>query len=151
MKKSTIAWHKEDVTRKWYVIDAEGVVLGRLATKLVELLRGKGKTRFTPHVDCGDYVVVTNVDKIKLTGKKEEQMAYYHHSGYPGGLRKQTFAKVKAEKPEMVLFESVRRMMPMNRLGRAAIKKLKLYVGTDYKETAQTPEPLVLPKYEGLR
>lgn len=149
MKKSTIAWHKEDVTRKWYLIDAEGVVLGRLATKLVELLRGKGKTRFTPHVDCGDFVVVINADKVKLTGKKAEQMAYYRHSGYPGGLTKETLEQVQAKEPERILFNAVRRMMPMNRLGRAAIKKLKIYSGSDYKESAQQPEPLVLPKYEG--
>lgn len=149
MKHSTIAWHKEDVTRKWYLIDAENVVLGRLATKTVELLRGKGKTRFTPHVDCGDFVVVINADKVKLTGRKEEQMDYHRYSGYPGGLRTETLKQVQKKAPEKILFESIRRMMPTNRLGRQAIKKLKIYTGSDYQEKAQRPEPLVLPKYEG--
>ena len=146
MKKSTISWRKEDVTRKWHLINAEGVALGRLATSIVGLLRGKGKVRFTPHVDCGDYVVVVNVEKVKLTGKKEEQMKYYRHSTYPGGLKVIPLARLKEKEPEKILHQSVRRMMPTNRLGRKAIKKLKIYKGSDYLEKAQKPEPMELAK-----
>lgn len=149
MKKTTMSWRKEDVTRKWYLIDAEGQILGRLATKIVSLLRGKGKTRFTPHVDCGDYVVVVNAEKVKVTGKKDEQIVYYHYSGYPGGLKKETFQQLQATHPDRILFNAVRRMMPTSPLGRQAMKKLKIYSGSEYQEKAQMPEPLVLPKYEG--
>jgi large subunit ribosomal protein L13 len=146
MKRSTISWHKEDVTRKWYLIDASGLVLGRLATRIVSLLRGKGKTRFTPHVDCGDYVVVIHADKIKVTGKKEEEIAYYHYTGYPGGLRKETFQQLRATHPDRILLNAVRRMMPTGPLGRQAMKKLKVYRGAEYQEKAQKPELLALSK-----
>lgn len=148
MKKSTISWHKEDVTRKWHLIDAEGVVLGRLATTVANLLRGKGKVRFTPHVDCGDYVVIINAEKVKLTGKKEEQRSFFRHSGFPGGWTQEPLLKLKEKNPEKIIYNAVRKMIPLNRLGRKVIKKLKIYQGSDYREKAQKPEALVLPKYE---
>lgn len=130
---------KENIERKWYVIDAEGKTLGRLATKVAHVLRGKHKPTYTPHVDCGDYVIIINADKVKLTGNKLEDKMYYNHSGYPGGLRERN-AKTMIEKyPEEMVERAVKGMLPHNRLGRAMGKKLFVYRGTDHNHSAQKP------------
>lgn len=135
---------KENVERKWYVIDAEGQNLGRVATKAATLLRGKHKVIFTPHVDCGDYVIVINASKVNLTGNKLEDKKYYNHSGYPGGLRERT-AKVMIEKyPEEMLERAIKGMLPHNRLGRKMGTKLFVYAGSGHKHSAQKPEKIEL-------
>ena len=135
---------KETVNRKWYVIDAENLPLGRVATKAANLLRGKHKVTFTPHVDCGDYVIIINADKVKLTGNKLEQKMYYNHSGFPGGLRERN-AKVMIEKyPVEMVERAVKGMLPHNRLGRATAKKLFVYAGADHKHSAQKPESITI-------
>lgn len=135
---------KETVNRKWYVIDAENLPLGRVATKAANILRGKHKVTFTPHIDCGDYVIIVNADKIKLTGNKLEQKMYYNHSGFPGGLRERN-AKVMIEKyPVEMVERAVRGMLPHNRLGRATAKKLFVYAGADHKHSAQKPESITI-------
>jgi large subunit ribosomal protein L13 len=130
--------------RGWWVVDATNVPLGRLASTIANKLRGKDKAIFTPHMDTGDFVVVVNADKIKLTGSKENQMRYYHHSGYAGGLREVTYRQVMDTRPELPLTKAVKGMLPKNSLGRKLIKKLKVYVGPDHPHTAQTPQPLSL-------
>lgn len=133
---------KENVERNWYVIDAEGKPLGRVATKAAHILRGKNKTTYTPHVDCGDYVIIINADKVKLTGNKLNDKMYYNHSGYPGGLRERN-AKVMIEKyPEEMMERAVKGMLPHNRLGRAMFKKLFVYSGNEHKHDAQKPVAL---------
>ena len=135
---------KETVNRKWYVIDAENLPLGRVATKAANLLRGKHKVTFTPHVDCGDYVIIVNAEKVKLTGNKLEQKMYYNHSGFPGGLRERN-AKVMIEKyPVEMVERAVKGMLPHNRLGRAMAKKLFVYAGADHKHSAQKPESITI-------
>lgn len=140
----TFMQKKENVERKWYVIDAEGQNLGRVATKAATLLRGKHKVIFTPHVDCGDYVIVINASKVNLTGNKLEDKKYYNHSGYPGGLRERT-AKVMIEKyPEEMLERAIKGMLPHNRLGRKMGTKLFVYAGSEHKHSAQKPEKIEL-------
>jgi len=135
---------KETVNRKWYVIDAENLPLGRVATKAANLLRGKHKVTFTPHVDCGDYVIIINADKVKLTGNKLEQKMYYNHSGFPGGLRERN-AKTMIEKyPVEMVERAVKGMLPHNRLGRATGKKLFVYAGSEHKHSAQKPESITI-------
>ncbi len=131
-----------DVERQWYVVDAEGQTLGRLATQIADTLRGKRKPTYTPHVDTGDHVIVVNAEKIVVTGKKLEQKIYYRHSGYPGGLRERTLAAQLARQPTEVIRKAVKGMLPRNRLGRAQIVKLKVYAGPDHPHEAQQPEPL---------
>lgn len=131
-----------DVQPKWYVVDAKGKVLGRLAAEIANVLRGKNKPEFTPHVDTGDFVIVVNADKVKLTGKKRNQKLYYWHSGYPGGLRSRTAAQMLASKPEEVIRRAVWGMMPKNTLSRNQMKKLKVYAGPDHPHMAQKPQPL---------
>ena len=127
------------IERKWYVIDAEGVALGRLATKVATVLKGKHKATFTPHIDCGDFVIVVNADKVKLTGNKLMDKKYYNHSGYPGGLRERN-AKTMIEKyPEEMVERAVKGMLPKGRLGRAMAKKLFVYAGAEHKQQAQQP------------
>ena len=133
---------KETVERRWYVVDAEGQTLGRLATRIADTLRGKGKPEYTPHVDTGDFVVVVNADKISVTGKKLEQKMYYRHSGYPGGLRSRTLADELERRPTEVLRKAVKGMLPRNRLARDQIGKLKIYAGPEHPHEAQRPEPL---------
>ena len=136
---NTFMEKKETVERKWYVIDAEGVALGRLATKVATVLKGKHKTTFTPHIDCGDFVIVVNADKVKLTGNKLMDKKYYNHSGYPGGLRERN-AKTMIEKyPEEMVERAVKGMLPKGRLGRAMAKKLFVYAGAEHKQQAQQP------------
>ena len=131
-----------DITREWYVIDAEGETLGRLATRIATVLRGKHKPTFTPHMDMGDHVIVVNADKIVLTGAKGEQKLYNSHSGYPGGLRSVPFATMLERRPTEVVEKAVTGMLPKNRLGRQMAKKLKVYAGPEHPHAAQQPQPL---------
>jgi len=135
-----------EVTRHWYLVDAEGQTLGRLATRIADTLRGKGKAEYTPHVDTGDFVVVVNAEKIQVTGNKLDQKMYHRHSGYPGGLRSRTLREQLERRPTEVLRKAVKGMLPRNRLGRAQIGKLKIYVGPEHPHEAQSPEPLKLEK-----
>ena len=131
-----------DIERKWYVVDAEGKTLGRLATEVATVLRGKHKPTFTPHMDCGDYVIVVNADKVDVTGKKRKEKVYKRHTGYPGGLREITFDKLIAKKPEEIVRHAVKGMMPKGKLGRQMYKKLKVYAGPEHNHQAQKPETL---------
>jgi large subunit ribosomal protein L13 len=131
-----------EVERRWYVVDADGETLGRLATRIADALRGKGKASFTPHVDTGDFVIVVNAEKVAVTGKKLQQKRYYRHSGYPGGLRSRTLAEQLDRRPTEVVRIAVKGMLPRNRLGRAQLGKLKVYAGPDHPHSAQQPEPL---------
>ena len=136
--------HAETVERKWYVVDAEGQTLGRLATKVAAVLRGKHKPTFTPNVDTGDFVIVINSDKVVLTGKKLEDKYYRYHTGYIGGLKEIPYKKLMAEKSDLAVYEAVKGMLPKNSLGRAMIKKLRVYKGADHNHAAQKPEALKL-------
>ena len=138
--KNTFMEKKETVKRNWYVIDAEGVILGKLAVTAANLLRGKGKVTYTPHVDCGDYVIIVNANKVNLTGNKLSDKMYYNHSGYPGGLRERNAQTMIEKYPEEMIERAVKGMLPKGRLGRAQIKKLFVYAGPDYEQTAQKPE-----------
>ena len=133
---------KGDVEQKWYIIDAKDAVLGRLAVKIANRLRGKNKPQFTPHSDTGDFIIVINADKVKLTGKKLDNKVYYSHSGYPGGIKAETARERLDKKPEKILFSAVWGMLPKGRLGRAIIKKLKIYKGSEHPHEAQKPEIL---------
>lgn len=138
----TFSAKKQDVERTWYLIDASGKVLGRLASHVAAVLRGKTKAIYTPHVDTGDYVVVINAEKIRLTGKKMENKVYHRHSGYPGGLKSTSAKAVLATKPEKLLKHAVKGMLPKNPLGRKMFRKLKVYAGPDHPHQAQQPQPL---------
>lgn len=136
-------WTKEaDVERNWYVVDAEGKTLGRLASQIAAVLRGKHKPIYNPSVDTGDFIVVINADKIHVTGRRMDQKKYYTHSGYQGGLKERTLRQMMEKKPERVIQLAVRGMLPKNVLGRRMIKKLKVYAGPDHPHAAQRPEPL---------
>jgi large subunit ribosomal protein L13 len=137
-----------EVTRTWHVIDAEDVVLGRLATQVATLLRGKHKPTFAPHVDTGDFVIIVNAGKVVLTGNKRDQKFAYRHSGYPGGLRKRSFGELLDSRPDRLLEKVVKGMLPKNKLGRAQGKKLKVYAGPDHPHAAQQPTPFEIPKVE---
>ena len=141
--KSFIA-KKETVQHDWYVVDAENQVLGRLAAEIAYRLRGKHKPVYTPHVDTGDFIVVVNADKVRLTGKKLDDKKYYRYTGYPGGLRVQTAGELLKKKPEQVLVFAVKGMLPKNSLGRSMFKKLKVYTGADHPHQAQKPQTLEL-------
>ncbi len=131
-----------EVERKWYVIDAEGLTLGRLASEIARVLRGKNKARYTPHVDVGDFVVVVNADRVVVTGKKAEQKVYRRHSGYPGGLKTTSYERMMERRPEEVLRKAVYGMMPKNRLARQQMRKLKIYAGSEHPHAAQNPQRL---------
>ena len=133
-----------DITRKWYVVDAEGLALGRVASQVANILRGKNKPIYTPNVDTGDYVIVVNASKLILTGKKLDQKIYYKHSGYVGGLKETKYRKLMAEKPEEALRHAVVGMLPKGPLGRQMAKKLKIYAGAEHEHAAQQPEKLEL-------
>ncbi|MDQ7030211.1 MAG: 50S ribosomal protein L13 [Ardenticatenia bacterium] len=135
-----------DVEREWWVVDAEGQTLGRLASRVAAILRGKHKSYYTPHVDCGDYVIVVNAEKIRVTGRKLDQKIYYRHSGYPGGLYQRTLREQLQKHPERVIELAVKRMLPKNRLGRKMFKKLKVYAGPEHPHQAQQPKPLQFEK-----
>lgn len=130
-----------EVTRAWHVIDAEDVVLGRLATQAATLLRGKHKPTYAPHVDTGDYVVIVNAEKVALTGNKRDQAFVYRHSGYPGGLRKRSFGEMLEKQPERLLEKTIKGMLPHTKLGRAMAAKLKVYAGPEHPHQAQNPQP----------
>ncbi len=134
----------QTVERKWYVVDADGIPLGRLASKVASVLRGKNKPTFTPNVDAGDYVIVINSDKVVLTGKKLENKFYRYHTGYIGGLKEISYGKMMAERSDLAVYEAVRGMLPKNSLGRQMIKKLKIFKGAEHNHAAQKPEPLKL-------
>jgi len=133
-----------DIERKWYIVDAEDVILGRLSTEVAKILRGKHRPQFTPHADCGDHVIVINAEKVKVTGRKEAQKVYYRHSQYVGGLKSITLEKQRERFPERIIEIAVKGMMPKGPLGRAMFKKLKVYAGSDHPHTAQQPEVLKL-------
>jgi large subunit ribosomal protein L13 len=133
-----------EIVREWYLVDAEGQTLGRLATRIADTLRGKDKPQYTPHVDTGGFVVVVNAEKIQVTGKKLDEKMYYKHSGYPGGLRERTLREQLERQPTEVLRKAVKGMLPRNRLGRAQLTKLKIYAGPDHPHAAQDPKPLNL-------
>ena len=135
----------KDINREWFVVDAQDQVLGRLASQIAHGLRGKHKTEFAPHMDNGDFIVVVNCEKIKVTGKKLTDKKYYRHSGWVGGLKTTQLGDMLADKPARVLTTAVRGMLPKNRLGRAMLKKLKIYAGSEHPHTAQNPQPLTLP------
>jgi large subunit ribosomal protein L13 len=139
----TFSAKKEEVVHDWFQVDAETETLGHLATKIAHILRGKHKPIYTPHVDTGDFIVVTNAEKIKLTGNKLLGKQYYRHSGYPGGIKSMNAEELLEKKPEMVIMKAVRGMLPKNRLGRQMIKKLKIYAGKDHPHKAQQPKPLI--------
>lgn len=140
--RSTASLRPQDVERRWYVVDADDRVLGRLATEIARVLRGKHKPSYTPHVDGGDFVIVVNAQKVRLTGRKREQKAYYRHTGYPGGIRSVTAGRLLETAPERVIEAAVRGMLPKNRLGRQMFRKLKVYAGPEHPHAAQQPEPL---------
>lgn len=135
---------QEDVVKSWYLIDAEGQILGRLASEVARRLRGKHKPIYTPYVDTGDFVIVVNAGKVSLTGKKMSDKVYYHHSGYPGGLKMTYAGKMLKDYPEKVLLFAVRGMLPKNSLGRKMLKKLKIYAGNDHPHEAQCPQVIKL-------
>ncbi|ACM23215.1 50S ribosomal protein L13 [Thermotoga neapolitana DSM 4359] len=134
----------EEVERKWYVVDASGKVLGRLATRIAKILMGKHKPTYTPHVDTGDYVIVVNADKVVLTGKKLDQKVYYWHSGYPGGLKSMTARQMLQKHPERLIWLAVKRMLPKNKMGRRMLRRLKVYASSEHPHQAQKPEPIEL-------
>ena len=133
-----------DITRAWHVVDADGLVLGRVATEVASILRGKHKPIYAPHCDTGDHVIIVNADKIVLTAGKAEKKLVYRHSGYPGGLSTQTYANLLEVKPTEAVRKSVRGMLPKNRLGRQMLKKLKVYTGPNHPHSAQNPQPLAI-------
>lgn len=138
----TFSAKPDSVKREWYVVDATNQVLGRLASELARRLRGKHKPEYTPHVDTGDYIVVINADKVRVTGRKEEGKLYYRHSGKPGGLKTTTLKELRARAPERVIETAVKGMLPKNPLGRAMLAKLKVYTGPEHQHQAQQPKPL---------
>jgi large subunit ribosomal protein L13 len=138
----TFSAKTETVKRDWFVIDATDKVLGRLATEVASRLRGKHKPEFTPHVDTGDYIVIVNADKVRVTGNKEKDKTYYKHSGYIGGMKSTTLDKMRAKHPERIIEIAVKGMLPKNPLGRAMYRKLKVYAGPEHQHQAQQPQPL---------
>ncbi len=133
-----------EIARNWYLVDADGLTLGRLATQIADTLRGKGKPQYTPHVDTGDFVVVVNADKISVTGNKRADKKYYRHSGYPGGLKSRTLQEMLDRRPEEVIRLAVKGMLPRNRLARKQLTKLKIYAGPEHPHQAQKPQPMEL-------
>lgn len=134
-----------DIKREWYVVDAENQILGRLAAQIAHRLRGKHKPEYAPHMDNGDFIIVVNCAKVAVTGKKLEQKKYYHHTGHPGGIKEKTLGTLLDTKPETVIMNAVRGMLPKNRLGRAMLKKLKVYAGSEHPHAVQKPQTLTLP------
>jgi large subunit ribosomal protein L13 len=136
----------EDIVRRWYIVDADGLTLGRMATTIANVLRGKNKPIFTPHMDCGDFVIVINADKIVVTGNRLDEKKYYRHSGYPGGLTTESMRTVMAKNPERVITQAVQKMLPKNLLSKQVMRKLKVYSGTEHPHGAQQPEVLEIAK-----
>lgn len=142
LTKSTYSARPQDVDHKWYLVDADGLVLGRMSTTISQLLRGKHKPIYTPNIDTGDHVVVINAEKIAVTGGKELKKKYYHHSGYPGGLKEKRYEDLQKMQPEKIVYDSVKGMMPKTKLGRAMLKKLHVYAGNEHPHQAQNPQPI---------
>ena len=140
----TFTQKQEEIERDWYVVDAEGETLGRLASRIAPILKGKHKPIYTPHLDCGDFVIIVNAEKVRVTGRKLDQKLYYRHSGYPGGLKSISLRDQLNRYPERVLQAAIRGMLPKNKLGRRMIKKLKVYAGDAHPHEAQQPKPLEL-------
>jgi large subunit ribosomal protein L13 len=140
----TFSAKPETVKHEWFVVDADNMVLGRLASEIAKRLRGKHKPIYTPHVDTGDYIIVINAEKIRVTGRKKTDKMYYHYSGYPGGMKSINFDKLIKKAPERIIQLAVKRMLPKGPLGRAMFRKLKVYAGAEHKHHAQQPEPLTL-------
>ena len=140
--KTTKSFNEDEQQRNWYVVDAQGQTLGRLASRIATVLRGKHKPNFTPHVDCGDYVIIVNAEKIHTTGQKVNQKMYYRHSGYPGGIKQISLRDQLQKFPERVLEQAIKGMLPKNKLGRRMFKKLKVYAGPNHPHQAQQPEAL---------
>ena len=140
----TRATKQDEVVRKWHLVDADGQTVGRLATRVATLLRGKHKPTFSPHVDTGDFVIVVNASKIKMTGKRMEQKDYYHNTLYPGGARHEKFSEVMAKHPERIVTEAVKGMLPKNSLGKKTFSKLKVYAGAEHEHAAQQPKPFAI-------
>ncbi len=138
----TYAVKASDIERRWWLVDASGETLGRLATRIATLLEGKHKPTYSPHIDTGDHVVVVNAARVRVTGNKLEQKIYYRHSNYPGGLKEESLSRLLERRPELVIERAVKGMLPQNRLGRAMFKKLKVYAGPDHPHAAQQPAPL---------
>jgi large subunit ribosomal protein L13 len=133
-----------EIKKKWYLVDAEGKILGRLASKIAQVLSGKNKPIYTPFLDTGDFVVVINAKKVKVTGNKEKKKIYYHYSGYPGGMKEIVYEKLLEKKPTIIIQKAVRGMLPKSKLGRKMLKKLKIYAGTEHRHQAQNPEKIEL-------
>jgi len=144
VERRTYSAKPAEVTRNWFIVDAEGKTLGRLATAIAATLRGKNKPTYTPHVDTGDFVIVVNAEKVKVSGNKEADKNYYRHSGYPGGLKTTSLKEMRVRHPERILENAVRGMLPRNTLGRAQFKKMKVYVGAEHPHGAQNPAALQL-------
>lgn len=141
-QRITHSFKEDEIEKKWYLVDAKDQILGRIASRVAHILRGKHKPLFTPNVDCGDYVVVINADKVKIAGKREELKEYFHYTGYPGGATVESYRELIKTNPEKVFFHAVKGMIPHNRLGTRIIKKLKVYKGADHPHKAQKPELL---------
>ena len=142
--KKTYSPKAKEIDRKWYVVDATGQTLGRLASRIAHVLRGKHKPSFSPHLDMGDHVIVVNADKVAVTGRKEERKVYYRHTGYPGGIRTTSYREMMEKHPERVIAMAVRGMLPRNVLGRRTLKKLRVYAGPEHRHAAQKPEELIV-------
>lgn len=142
MRMKSFIEKPQNVERKWFIVDAEGKTLGKVASRVASILRGKHKSTFTPHVDCGDYVIVINAEKVEVTGRKRKNKIYKRHTGYPGGLKEVTFQQLQAAKPEEIIRYAVKGMMPKGKLGRQMYKKLKVYAGPEHGHAAQKPEML---------
>ncbi|MDP6376774.1 MAG: 50S ribosomal protein L13 [Pseudomonadales bacterium] len=140
----TVSMRAQDVQHSWYVVDADNRTLGRLATEVAHRLRGKHKAEYTPHVDTGDFIIVVNADKVRVTGNKETRKKYYRHSGYPGGLKETSLEQLRESHPERIIESAVKGMLPKNPLGRAMYRKLKVYAGPEHPHAAQQPQPLEL-------
>ena len=143
-QKLTHSFNESEVEKKWYLVDATGLTLGRVASRVAHVLRGKNKPQFSPNADCGDFVVIVNAEKVKIATKRAELKTYFRHTGYPGGATTTTYATMLRTKPEDVLFKAIKGMIPHNRLGAQVIKKLKVYTGETHPHTAQKPEVLKL-------
>lgn len=135
---------KTEIKKNWYLVDAEGKILGRLASKIAQVLSGKNKPIYTPHLDTGDFVVVINAKKVKVTGNKEKKKIYYHYSGYPGGMKEIVYEKLLEKKPALIIQKAVKGMLPKSKLGRKMFKKLKVYAGPEHRHQAQNPEKIEL-------
>jgi large subunit ribosomal protein L13 len=141
---------ESEINRQWWVVDAEGIVLGRLAAQVAHILRGKHKPTYTPHLDTGDHVVIINASKVKLSGNKINQKIWYRHSGYPGGMRELSYSKLMSERPALAVEKAVKGMLPRNRLGRVMAGKLNVYAGGEHPHAAQKPKPLVVTNTLGV-